>query len=91
MAKVYSLTYDLKKPNRDYTGLYEELKNTTKWWHYLESTWLLSTIETPNQIWDRIRGHIDQNDSILIIEVRHNYSGWLPTEAWEWIDQNVPY
>lgn len=88
--KVYIVTYDLKAPNRDYNGLYEELKKSPKWWHYLQSSWLIQTSETPDQIWNRIHMHIDANDYALIIEVRDNCQGWLPKDAWDWIHTNVP-
>lgn len=90
MATAFSITYDLKAPNRDYDGLYKEIKNTFKWWHYLESTWIVIANETPNQIWNRLRSHVDKNDYLLIIEVRDNVQGWLPEEAWKWIHENVP-
>jgi hypothetical protein len=40
---IYSINYDLKKPGRDYEGLYTAIKGCGDWWHYLESTWLVDT------------------------------------------------
>ena len=88
--KVYSITYDLSKPGRDYSGLYDAIKSFGAWWHYLESTWLVSTSHTPSQIWERIGKHIDSNDSVLIIEIKNNKSGWLPKDAWDWINTKLP-
>lgn len=91
MSKAYAINYDLKAPGRDYTSLYEAIKKSPKWWHYLESTWLIITNETPQQIWDRIgKNNIDKNDYLLIVEVRGNVHGWLPKYAWDWIHQNIP-
>jgi hypothetical protein len=90
MNKAFAIIYDLKTPNRDYSGLFEELKKSPKWWHYLESTWLIQTSENPTQIWNRIVKHINNNDRVLIIEVRNNIQGWLSQDAWDWINQNVP-
>lgn len=90
MNKVYSITYDLRSPSRDYTGLYEAIKKSPKWWHFLQSTWLVLTSESAVQVWNRLAPHIDNNDSLLVIEVRNNKEGWLPKEAWDWINQNVP-
>jgi hypothetical protein len=90
MNKVYCISYDLKAPSRNYDGLFDALKKSTKWWHYLESTWLIQTAEEPNQIWERLAQHIDKKDYLLIIEVRGNVQGWLPKEAWEWIYANAP-
>lgn len=89
MRKAYAINYDLKAPNRDYAGLYEAIKSYSGWWHYLESTWLIVTDENPSQIWGRLKGSIDKNDSLLIIEVRDNVSGWLPQKAWDWIHSNA--
>jgi hypothetical protein len=90
MNKAYAINYDLKAPGRDYSGLYEEIKKSLGWWHYLESTWIIVTSETPDQIWNRLEPHIDKNDYLLIIEVRDNVQGWLPKDAWGWIYENVP-
>ncbi|MCX8819277.1 hypothetical protein [Vibrio parahaemolyticus] len=87
--KAYSITYDLKSPNRNYSGLYDAIKATGKWWHYLESTWLVVTDETPQQIWTRLQPSVDNDDNLLIIEVKNNAQGWLPKEAWDWINVNI--
>ena len=88
--RAFSINYDLKKPGQDYTGLYEAIKESGKWWHYLDSTWIVITIETPDQIWSRLKKHVDKNDYLLIIEVMDSIQGWLPKDAWEWIHENVP-
>ena len=82
---IYSINYDLKKPGRNYEALYEAIKSCGAWWHYLDSTWLVDTSLTASQIWERIRGDLDKNDSVLIIGVTKDYAGWLPKAAWEWI------
>ena len=90
MKRIYNISYDLNKTGKDYQGLYKELKNTYEWNHPLDSTWLLFTAESPNQIWDRVRSHIDKDDNILIAEITTNYSGWLPKDVWTWISQRIP-
>ena len=87
---AFSINYDLKVPGRDYSGLYEAIKATGKWWHYLDSTWIVVTTETAGEIWRRLSTHVDKNDYLLIIEITNNAQGWLPKEAWEWIHANVP-
>ncbi|MBI4706379.1 MAG: hypothetical protein HY761_00435 [Candidatus Omnitrophica bacterium] len=88
--KAYTINYDLKAPNRNYDGLFVEIKKSPKWWHFLESTWIIATDETPSQIWNRLIANLDKNDYLLIIEVKDNVQGWLPKEAWDWIHANVP-
>ena len=86
---VYCVSYDLNKSGQNYTALYEELKKSSSWWHYLDSTWLILTSETVTQLTDRIRKNIDDNDSLLVIKVVRDYGGWLNQEAWDWINANV--
>jgi len=87
--KVFVVSYDLRQPDRDYSGLFDELKKSPAWWHYLESTWLISTNETANQLYKRLRPHIDNNDLILVIEAGRDRQGWLPKKAWEWIQKSL--
>ena len=91
MSNVFAVNYDLRvKAKPDYEGLWKELKKSPNWWHYLESTWLVQTHETAHDLWLRILPHIHDRDRVLIIEVRNNSDGWLPKEAWDWINQNLP-
>jgi len=84
---ILLVSYDLKKPDKDYSGLYQALKKASEWWHYLESCWLLKTNLTPQEWFERLQPHIDENDFILIIEIKRNYYGLLPKKAWDWISQ----
>ena len=88
---VYLVIYDLKQPVQNYVGLYEELKKAPAWWHYLESTWMVSSSESLDVWRARIQATIDQNDSFIIWDLRPGTprNGWLPQKAWEWIQQHV--
>lgn len=88
--KAYSITYDLKVPGKNYEQLYESIKQLGAWWHYLESTWIVISNESSQQIWNRLSSSIDKNDFVLIIEVRKDCYGWLPPDAWDWIQKNIP-
>jgi len=87
---LYLVSYDLNKPGQEYKELYKELKNSNNWWHYLDSTWLIVTEESINELNDRIKNKIDKNDSLLIFDITNmDYSGWLSEEAWQWIRNNI--
>jgi hypothetical protein len=89
MNKVYIVSYDLNVPGQDYKGLYDELKKSTNWWHYLDSTWLIYTSHSAEKLFDRLSPHLDKSDRILVIRVTNEYQGWLTEEAWQWIRQYV--
>ncbi|WP_205882415.1 hypothetical protein [Limnobacter profundi] len=86
---VYCVSYDLNKTGQNYSALYEELKRSSSWWHYLDSTWLIYTLETADQLSERLLKHTDQNDRLLVIKVVKAYQGWLSEEAWKWIREHV--
>ena len=86
---VYVVSYDLRKPGQDYKGLFDALQASPSWWHYLESTWLIATSENANELYNRLQGHLDRDDSILVIQAGADRQGWLPKKAWEWIDREL--
>lgn len=81
------ISYDLNKPGQDYSRLYDEIKKAGTWWHHLDSTWIISTSSGPEEWERRLRRHMDDNDSLLVIEICDNYQGWLPQKAWEWLEK----
>jgi hypothetical protein len=83
---IYAINYDLKQPGRNYSGLYEAIGKCGETWHYLGSTWLVSTSLTAQGIWDRLAPHIDKNDFMLVVGITRDHQGWLPPEAWNWIN-----
>jgi len=87
MNKLYAVIYELRITHRDYASLHNAIKGLGNWWHHLPSTWLVYTTQTAAEIWRRLQPHIDQNDSMLIIEVGSDSQGWLPKTAWDWIKE----
>ncbi len=89
---VYLIGYDLKS-GEDYTPLVTEIKAIApgQWWHYLDSTWFVSTTLTAQEVTARLLPQIDQaKDHLLVMEASRNKQGWLPQEAWDWLNQRLP-
>jgi len=84
---IYLVSYDLvKSSERDYTPVYESLKAIGPWWHYLESTWIVHTMQDVNYVVDTIHAVMRQGDRLLVVQIdNQNRNGWLPREAWDWI------
>ena len=88
--KLLLVTYNLKNAGKDYSGFYNVLRDATLWWHYIDSTWLLKTSDSPSDLRGKLKPHMDEiADSLLIIEVNDSYGGWLPQKAWDWINKNI--
>lgn len=89
---VLLITYDLRKPGRDYIDLYAAINGLPGLKHHpLESIWLLETALMPQQVADRLNPIIDVNDSLLVIKLQKDYGGWLPKESWNWLDSRAYY
>jgi len=85
------ITYDLNKPGQNYDDLYKEIKGLgASWWHYLDSTWLVSTNLTADQAASRLLKVLDKSDHVLVLNVTgDDHQGWLPQEAWNWIKKHL--
>jgi hypothetical protein len=90
MMSAYMITYDLNKSGKDYNGVYQAIKDSsTAWCHYWDSSWLIKSSHTPNEITDKVKTHLDSDDRLIVIEVKDNYQGWLTDEQWKWIRENI--
>ncbi len=83
---IYAINYDLKRPGQNYKELYAAIQRCGDWWHFLESTWLVDSTLSAQGIWNTLSPHVDANDRVLVIGVTRNYHGWLPPDAWNWIN-----
>lgn len=87
---AYIISYDLQQPITQYKPLVDELKKSHKWWHYLESTWIVLRYETLVELGPKLRPLIFQQDRLLILPAKGPAEGWLPSDAWPWIASNLP-
>lgn len=89
MKKTHLISYDLNNPGKNYSPLYDAIKNIGTWWHCLDSTWLVSTTMAATQVRDKLKPFLDQNDELLVAElsgeaawIGFNYecSNWLKNQ-----------
>lgn len=60
------------------------------WWHYLESTYIIRVEYgvTAHNVSEFIR-QIAPSKKFFTTEIKlDNYNGYLPQEAWDWINKN---
>ena len=87
MNKIYLLAFDPHKT--DASGLHNIISKNpyiTTWWHYIGSVYLIKSSYTLATIHSEIVQKWP-NQHFLFIEVNaSNANGWLPQEAWDWIN-----
>lgn len=83
---LYSINYDLKGPVADYGSLIAAIKELGKWWHYLDSMWLVKSSMSSKEIYEKLGPNLKSGDSLVIFDItRSSYYGILPRDAWPWI------
>ena len=66
---MYIITYNINK-EKDYTLFFNAIQNSGTWWHYIESTWIISTPNTAQTIYNKISPYINsETDFLLIIKI----------------------
>lgn len=89
MSKIYLVAYDLPGSSDEYSDLFDELRKSPRWWHYIDAVWLLSTDETANEIYARLEPHLYEEINLFITEIGNDRQGWLPRKAWKWIRKHA--
>ncbi|EHI99667.1 hypothetical protein CDLVIII_3084 [Clostridium sp. DL-VIII] len=86
---VYMISYDLSEPCKNYEKVCESIEALGEWCHYLESTYLVKTSLSADDINSRIIKFLDASDRLITCEILRPVSGWLPEEQRNWINFNL--
>src|SRR6266702_4411987 len=86
MTKIYVVSYAFKDSVEQHLSFFDELKSFEAWWHFIDGTWLVVSDLTAKEISSKLRPHITDSDNLLVLEAGTDCSGWLPVEAWLWIN-----
>ena len=86
---VYIVTYDL---NREVVrpNILAEIKQKT-WAKLSESSYAIDTTETAQDVFNRLRPLIDDDDNLFVIPLRKPYAGYGPEAVIQWLDQRLTY
>lgn len=89
---IFQVSYDLKKPDRDYTTLEKQIKSLGSWCHPVESTWFIDTI-SDNVVYvrDSLLKTMDNSDALIVNAVKANSAAWfgLGDDVIAWIKQHL--
>lgn len=88
---TYLVSYDLRKPGKNYATLHEHLKSYANWAKPLESLWLVQTSASAAAVRDAIRQHMDNNDRVFVVDVTKQPAAWhgLLDDVSAWIKNNM--
>ena len=91
---IYSLTYELKSQDKDYTSLFIFLEHElgSGGLHVMRDCWWISSdIELEiNELCDKIRTYIGDKDHFFITRLPEaEINGWLPSSSWDYFRKNI--
>jgi hypothetical protein len=63
--------------------------HATDWFRYTSNCWIVWTSSSAEQWYERLRPHIDDKDSMFIIEINlGERQGWMSKSFWEWLNED---
>ena len=89
---VLLITYDLNKEKKSkdgYEGLYKVIKSYS-WARLSESSYAISTYETPQTVYDKLRPSMDGDDNLLVMTLTTPYRGYNRKDVIDWLTAQLP-
>lgn len=80
MANNLIISYDLRKPGRNYKSVYEAIKSLGTWAIVVESTWYVDSPYSAEQAFNIVFAKCDNNDALFVVDASHNLA----------VGQNLP-
>jgi hypothetical protein len=86
---IYVITYDrpvgLIRNNVEFLNMIRSLGPRSM--RIMERTWMVGTNLTPDDIQQVLQPFLDRSNDRLLVNQLTYYQGWLPQEAWDWVNQ----
>lgn len=87
---VYCISYDLKKPERDYPSLIDAIKSYHTWWHQTGSVWLIVTTESAVDIRTKLIKTLDSNDKLFVVALQREWAAvGFSEKEYDWM-KSIP-
>lgn len=85
MSKRLLISYDLVDPGQNYDDVYDYMQKFIKARSPLESVWVVKTNKTINKVRDELKGIVDKNDKILVVNITDRGAAWNNIDSDDWI------
>ena len=76
MANNLIISYDLRKPGRNYESVYEAIKSLGNSTRVVESTWYVNSLRSAEQAFDIVFAQCDENDVLFVVDATNNAAVW---------------
>lgn len=88
---TYVVGYDLfKKAEKDYTTLFQAIQALGANWRLLDSTWIVVSPLSSQQIRDTLLGHIHSDDKLLVVKTGKEAAWYgFPSQYNDWLKEKL--
>lgn len=86
---AYALMFDTDD-NLDYNAIHKGITSMPglySWFHYLRSSYILISENDSNELTQQILKVIPNKRFLLFQIYLNSRNGWMPKEAWDWIEK----
>ena len=87
---AYLVCFALNGPPEVYPDFFRELTYCDGWLNYVPGVWIVLTKLTLVSLTARLRPKIRTTDRLMVMPAKGPVDGWLPKDAWVWINKHVP-
>jgi len=85
---VLLISYTLRNTQKDYSQLFEAIKNKSNgWWHYPDNIWIVNTGDSADTFAKKLYPFLEKPDYLFVVKITSEHQGWLPKEAWDWLNK----
>lgn len=88
---VLLISYDLNNA-KNYDVLIEGIKGLgDKWWHYLDSTWIVTGARSALYAMNQLEELIDSDDELFVVDISGRPAAWtgFNEQASNWLSSNL--
>lgn len=90
--KAYLISYDISRNSKKTYSLYKVIKDCTdqdSWVQCFNNLWIIKSSQDISTIYESIKEVLDSYDCFLVVEITNNCDGWLETNIWDYIGNNI--
>jgi hypothetical protein len=87
---AYIVAFRFTGPPLAYEDFYKELKAQDNWFNYTPNLWIVLSRIVLVDLAANLRSKIRTGDWLMVMPAKGPVDGWLPTVAWEWLNNALP-
>ncbi len=90
---ILLVTYDLNKEptSKEYQGILGVIKAEGVWARLSESSYAMDTQMSPQQVYEKMKPYLDNDDHLLVITLKQPYYGQHSKDVIDWLDSKLSY